>query len=255
MMNLPDYPQLLFVLSFVVLFASAWIGAFHLRRKRYIDEDSHEDLSTILAATLTLAGLVIGFTFSMAIGRYDQRKNFEEGEANAIGTEYLRADLLNGGDAARVRTLLQQYLHQRVTFYTARDETEARRAATRTAQLQTELWSTVLNYAHWQPNAMTALVVGGMNDVVNSQGWTQAAWLNRIPLAAWILMVSISVSCNLLFGYGSMEMQTRRAMFMVLPLVLSISFLLIAEIDSPRGGFIRVEPLNLQTLLESMGTT
>ena len=68
-------------------------------------------------ATLTLLALIIGFTFSMALNRYDQRKIYEEEEANAIGTEYLRAELLPAADAAKVRTLLLNYLDQRVLFY------------------------------------------------------------------------------------------------------------------------------------------
>jgi hypothetical protein len=68
-----------------------------------LEEDIREDFGVIQTATLTLLGLIIGFTFSMAVGRYEQRKNYEEAEANAIGTEYVRADLLPGADAARVR--------------------------------------------------------------------------------------------------------------------------------------------------------
>jgi len=63
-----------------------------LLRRRYpsVSDEQNEDLSVILAATLTLLALIIGFSFSMATNRYDQRKNFEEAEANAIGTELLR---------------------------------------------------------------------------------------------------------------------------------------------------------------------
>ena len=85
-------------------------------------EEKRDDFGVILAATLTLLGLIIGFTFSMATNRYDQRKNYEEAEANAIGTEYVRADLLPAADAARVRALLGKYLDQRVLFYTTRDK-------------------------------------------------------------------------------------------------------------------------------------
>ena len=76
----------------------------------------------MLSATLTLLGLLIGFSFSMAVSRYDQRKNYEEAEANAIGTEYVRADLLPAADAARVRNLLKKYVGQRVLFYTTRNQ-------------------------------------------------------------------------------------------------------------------------------------
>ena len=68
----------------------------------------------MLTATLTLLALIIGFTFSMAVSRYDLRKNYEEAEANAIGTELLRADLLPADDAANTRRLLRGYLDPHV---------------------------------------------------------------------------------------------------------------------------------------------
>ena len=181
MNNVTDYPLLVFVLSFFVLWLSARIGASFLRRQRKLEEDVREDFGVILAATLTLLGLIIGFSFSMAISRYDQRKNYEEAEANAIGTEYVRADLLPAADAAKVRALLRNYLDQRVLFYITRDEQQIRQINARTAQLQTELWSAVLAPAAAQPTPVVALAVSGMNDVLNSQGYTQAAWWNRIP--------------------------------------------------------------------------
>ncbi len=86
MYNLLNYPVLVFALSFFALWISARIGAALRRRRPDITDGGREDFGVILAATLTLLGLIIGFSFSMAIGRYDQRKNLEEEEANAIGT-------------------------------------------------------------------------------------------------------------------------------------------------------------------------
>ena len=210
MNNVMNYPLLVFVLSFFVLWLSARIGAFFLRRQRKLEEDIREDFGVILAATLTLLGLIIGFSFSMAISRYDQRKNYEEAEANAIGTEYVRADLLPAADAAKVRALLRNYLDQRVLFYMTRDEQQIRQINARTAQLQTELWSAVLAPAAAQPTPMVALAVSGMNDVLNSQGYTQAAWWNRIPIAAWGLMAAIAICCNVLVGYWCAKRQSER---------------------------------------------
>jgi hypothetical protein len=175
MNSVMDYPLLVFVVSFFVLWASTRIGAGVLKRRRSLEQDVREDFDVILAATLTLLGLIIGFSFSMAINRYDQRKIYAESEANAIGTEYVRADLLPSADAAKVRALVRTYLEQRVLFYTSEDEQELRQADARTAQLQTELWSAVLAPALAQPTPIVALVVSGMNDVLNSQGYTQAA--------------------------------------------------------------------------------
>ena len=249
-----DYPLLVFVLSFFVLWLSVQIGAFFLRRQRELKEEIREDFGAILAATLTLLGLIIGFSFSMAISRYDQRKNYEEAEANAIGTEYVRADLLPAANTAKVRALLRNYLDQRVLFYITRDEQKIRQINARTAQLQTELWSTVVAPAAAQPTPLVALAVSGMNDVLNSQGYTQAAWWNRIPIAAWGLMVAIAICCNGLVGFGARHMKAKGTMLLILPLILSIAFLLIADIDSPRGGFIHVNPKNLLSLAESLGT-
>jgi hypothetical protein len=96
----------------------------------------NEDIGVILAATLTLLALIIGFSFSMATNRYDQRKNFEEGEANAIGTAVLRADLLPPSDAAKLRKLLRLYLDQRIQFYTNEDEARRAEISQTTSQLQ-----------------------------------------------------------------------------------------------------------------------
>src|SRR5450631_4794232 len=98
-----DYPPLVFVVSFFALWLSARFGAFFIRKRRDLAEETREDFGVVLAASLTLLGLIIGFSFSMAISRYDQRKNYEEAEANAIGTEFVRADLLPAMDAAKVR--------------------------------------------------------------------------------------------------------------------------------------------------------
>jgi hypothetical protein len=247
-----DHPVLVFVLSFLVLSLSALAGASFLMRQRKLEENVRDDLGVILAATLTLLGLIIGFTFSMALSRYDQRKNYEAAEANAIGTEYVRANLLPASDAMKVRALLRNYLDQRVLFYITSDEQQIRQINARTAQLQTELWSAVLAPAAAQATPTVALAVAGMNDVLNSQAYTQAAWWNRIPIAAWVLMAMIAIGCNVLVGYRSQNVKTEGIMLLILPLLVTIAFFLIADIDSPRGGVIRVHPQNLASLVESM---
>jgi hypothetical protein len=252
MNNLPDFPVLVFVLTFFTLWLSVWIGAFYFRRQQKLKENVQRDLGVILAATLTLLGLIIGFSFSMATNRYDQRKNYEEAEANAIGTEYLRADLLPAADAARVRALLIKYLDQRVLFYTTRDKQQLAQIDAQTAQLQTEMWSAVRTPAAAQPTPIAALAVSGMNDVLNSQGYTQAAWWNRIPIAAWCMMAAMAICSCLLIGYGTRDVKADPILLLVLPLVVSIAFFLIADIDSPRGGVIHVNPQNLASLSESL---
>ncbi len=91
-------PVIVFVFSLIALWLAARAGSALGRRRQKWEDGERDDFRMIVAATLTLLGLIIGFTFSMAISRYDQRKNYEEAEANAIGTEYVRADLLPPAD-------------------------------------------------------------------------------------------------------------------------------------------------------------
>jgi hypothetical protein len=247
-----DYPVLVLVISFVGFWGSALIGKL-IGRRRDGDRGDGDDFAFILGGTLTLLGLIIGFTFSMAVARYDQRKNYEEQEANAIGTEYVRADLMPGPEGEAVRGLLRSYLDQRIRYYQPLDDRQLRQLDVETARLQREMWEVVATYAAAKPTPVAAVVMTGMNDVLNSQGYTQAAWWNRIPLAAWALVVGIAVFCNFLIGYGA---HGKRAIYLlILPVALSVTLLLIAAIDSPRGGLIRVIrviPQNLQAVADSL---
>jgi hypothetical protein len=85
------------------MWLAAQIGDFLRERRKILDQEEQQEHDFIVTATLTLLALIIGFTFSMSIGRYDLRKNYEEAEANAIGTEYVRAGLLPADNAAKVR--------------------------------------------------------------------------------------------------------------------------------------------------------
>jgi hypothetical protein len=103
-----------------------------------------------------------------------------------------------------------------------------------------------------RPTQVTALAVSGMNDVLNRQGYTQFSWWNRIPRAAWCLVFAIAIFSNLLFGYGERKIKGAGKLLAIQPLVLSIAFAFIADIDSPRAGLIRVQPQNLQSLADSL---
>jgi hypothetical protein len=191
--------------------------------------------ATVQAAILTLRGLI-----------------YKEAEANAIGTQYVRVGRVPAANAAGVRALLRKYIDLRISFYRTRSERDLQRINADTAQLQDQLWSMVQDPAVAQPLPVIALAVARMNDVLNSQGYTQAAWWNRIPRAAWSLMIAIAICSNLLVGYGACSARAKSTLLFVLPLVQSISLLLIADIDSPRSGFIHLAPQNLVSLAQSL---
>jgi hypothetical protein len=250
--TLINHPALVLLVTVAALWLSAWVGKVLRAGHGDLNEKDHDDLGMILGSTLTLLGLIIGFTFSMAISRYDLRKNYEEAEANAIGTEYVRADLMAPEDAEKVRGLLKDYLQARISYYQARRAASVAEVDAKTTQLQDELWKAVTPKPGADESALKTLTVSGMNDVLNSQGYTQAAWWNRIPRAAWGLMWSIAIFSNAMLGYFVRPVQQHWLRLLVLPLIVGVSFFLIADIDSPRFGIIQVAPQNLLSLQSTL---
>ncbi|QGZ66734.1 bestrophin-like domain [Paraburkholderia acidisoli] len=252
MTQLVHHPAYLFIALIILMSVAALIGTAGLSRWVPLSDDARDNYNVVQGATLTLLALLIGFTLSMSVSRYDQRKNFEEEEANAIGTEYLRVELLGDSQSSPIKRLLRDYVVVRIEYYKTRDAQELEIINRKTAEIQNQLWTPVRESAQAQPNPVTALVVAGMNDVINTQGYTQAAWLNRIPISAWILMIAIAFFSNVMQGYGARGVTGRRVLLFVLPITVSLSLSLIADVDSPRGGLIRVAPLNLISLQQSM---
>ncbi len=248
-----DHPLLLSFFLFAALWLSMMVGSL-LSRLKKLEPDDRQDFNIILAATLTLLSLILGFSFSMAISRYDQRKGYEEAEANAIGTEYLCAELLQPADATRVQALLRTYLQLRISFYEVEDNRLVPRINDETSRLQMELWEAVKSGAATESSVAARLVLSGMNDVINSQERAQGSWWNRIPTSAWILMTIIAICSSLLLGFGGHHVRSRPLIFLVLPFVITTALYLIAEIDSPRSGLIHVAPENLVNLSQSLRT-
>src|SRR5271169_6179769 len=137
-----DNPFIVFLVALLLQWGAAYAGDLFRSTVRPVEKIEREDFDTVLAATLTLLALIIGFSFSMAVSRYDQRKNYEEAEANAISTEYARADLLPTEDGTKIRELLRKYIDHRILFYRG-DELRIGDVDSETTKLQVELWSSV----------------------------------------------------------------------------------------------------------------
>ena len=154
--------------------------------------------------------------------------------------------------ATSTQDLLKQYLDQRILFYSRHSQDKAQEIQQKTDAIEKTLWNDILPTARTNHTATAALVVSGMNDVFNARGYVQAAWWNRIPNTAWALMTAIAVCANILVGFGARNFKKNIALFMIFPFVIAVSFFLIADIDSPRSGVIRIEARNLITLKHAL---
>ena len=99
---------------------------------------------------------------------------------------------------------------------------------------------------------IVALAVEGMNDVLNAQAYTQAAWWYQIPVAAWLLMMTTAFFAMVLVGLRAHSAKSRWHVQVILPVVVTVAFYLIADIDSPRRGLIHVVPQNLVSLAHAL---
>ncbi|MBS0578645.1 MAG: hypothetical protein JSR36_05225 [Proteobacteria bacterium] len=252
MQTLFEHPAIFGGLVFLLLWGAALATGWFVRTSEARHTAAKEDVRVLTTAVLTLLGLIIGFTFSMAISRYDLRKGLEEAEANAIGTEYSRADLLPAAEAATIRQLLKEYTRARIFYYRPLTLGELEKSAAIRRGLQQELWSAVVKAAVAQPTPTTALVVAGMNDVLNSEGYTQGAWLNRVPVEAWALLLFIALVASVMIVSSAPSLQRHSPLLLILPTLVAISLMIIADIDSPRGGLIVVGAPNLEIVLGQM---
>ncbi|MDR5857656.1 hypothetical protein P9239_02380 [Caballeronia sp. LZ062] len=252
MAALVDHPAILFVVLLAAFIVATAFGVFVLRRVASMREDDREDFNVVQGATLTLLALLIGFSISMAVNRYDQRKTLEEAEANAIGTEYVRADLADAHIGDMMKAALVRYARLRLAEFQTRDGDARKRLDAETAGVQAELWQLAKQVAKAQPTPIGSLVVAGMNDVLNSQDYSEAARINRIPLGSWILMMLIALLGCAVQGYGAKGGRRTVLLMTILPVTIALSLALIADIDSPRGGMIRVQPQNLTRLLHAL---
>lgn len=245
------YIRPIYVLTIaVVLQCLAVFAGDALRRRRHpVEETEAKDMSVLLPASLTLLALIIGFSFSMASARYDQRKLLEENEANAIGTEYVRAELLPA-QTAQIQKLLTEYTALRIQFYQQADYASLRQTYAATMALQGQLWAAVAPTAAAAPTPVAALVASGMNDVLNSQSYAQAMYWNRLPPGTWMLLLLVATFCSYLFGYS--EYRTSGKRLFILPVIVSLPLFLISDMDSPRRGLIHVVPQNLLALQASL---
>jgi len=226
------------------------VGLAHSRAKPKETKDG----GSVPAAVLTLLGLLLGFTFAMAVSRHDARRQLVVQEANAISTTALRARLLPEPQAANVSRLLREYVALRIE---AHRETQfsQRFAALRksSADVHESLWNEVVTAAAKQPTPITASFIASLNETIDLEATRIAAKRNHVPGAVWLLLLCVAGCGMWLTGWeaGMARGHPFLARF-VLPLLIALAIALIADIDSSRGGLITLDERPLLELHDSL---
>ncbi len=196
-------------------------------------------------AIFGLLGLMIAFAFSGAATRFENRRHLITQEANAIGTAYLRIDLLPGDTQPQMRTLFGRYLDSRLAVYeNVRDEKAVATHLANNAVLQSSIWNLAVN-AGRRPdtNAGTnLLVLPALNEMFDITTTRLMATRNHPPLVVLLLLPVLSLIGALLGGYDMSGNKDRSWLHtLAFATVLSVTVYLIIDLEFPRLGLIRVD--------------
>ncbi len=228
-----------------------------LRVHREKNLSRKEHIGSSHGGILGLLGLLLGFTFSMAMTRYDARRNLVLQEANAIGTTYLRTSFLPEPQRAQVRQLLKEYLDIRVEFYHAKENSAALDLVEKkAASLQREIWSLAVAASPQMMTATISLFFESLNEAIDLDASRLHALRTHVPSAVLLLVLIVaSVGCCISgFGAGA---SGARSLFpnWLLPLLVAVFITMTADLDQPRHGLIDIDQRPMTDLQKSLRNT
>lgn len=219
-------------------------------RKRWPDK-SEAGVGSMVGAGLALLGFLLAFVTSIAIGVFNDRRQLVITEADAIGTTYLRAGLLSEQAATESRLLLREYVDMRLT---ALDRSQLDRAITRSEEIHDELWKLAEAEGRANPVPTIALYITSLNEVIDLHSMRINAELGfRVPQTIVWGLYLVAVLTMSLVGLHSCYSEKRNLISQVIMvLILSVTFLLIIDLDRSQQGLIRIPQkalIDLQRIL------
>jgi hypothetical protein len=238
------------------MFAASLLGeGLNRRVAKKKDRDKGEEdggrEGYIVSATLGLLALLMGFTFSLAVDRFEARRMLVLEEANAIGTTYLRTQMLEPVDRARISQMLVDYTDNRLLLAKAQPD-QIQPLLARNDQMLTDLWTATL--AAWPSIKgldFSSSYLETMNNMIDLDSARKAARLARVPSTVFfVLFVYVITSAGVL-GYAGANKEGRGATAFLF-LLLAISLLLTLDIDRPRTGRVTESQAPMERLRDTL---
>lgn len=249
---------LLFLALLAIYLAVAEVGYRVGRRafnSRTADETSRSGIGFIVGGILGLLAFLLGIALSLADSRHNERRGVVLGEANAIGTAWLRAGVIGGDEGARMQSLIAEYGEVRVRVYRdIRTRADGDRLDAETARLQGALWEIATNVARANPNAVSGLMLSSLNEMFDLATTQKRFFTERVPIHILRLLLWTSIIAVGAMGYHFGSTGFRQLVMSTLLLVLWASALvLIVDINRPRQGTVTISHEPIVWTLEGFG--
>ncbi len=225
-----------------------------LRLYKAGDEARRSQIEGVQGAVLGLMGLLLGFTFAMAVERFDTRRDLVLKEANAVGTTWLRAGLLPEAHRAPVKELLRRYVEVRLKYEALiRDRAKLAEGLRLGAELQGELWRHAEAAATESPSFLIVSFITSLNEVIDTDAERIAAGRNQVPGGVWVLLVLVAAFGCFTGSYGSGAHGARSPFTnLFLPVLIAVVIALIFDLTHSRQGVIGISQQPLIDLLNSI---
>lgn len=240
------------IITVVIVLLSVELGwrLGHYNRQR-AEKEKEAPIGAVVGAALGLLAFLLAFTFGMAATRYDTRKSVVLQEANAIGTTYLRGDLLPEPQLGEVRSLLREYAALRVGGASAIMSPEG---MARSAALHDQLWAAAATVDKKTDPVMVGLFIQSLNETIDLDAVRMAALRNQVPDIIWyslyLLIILTMATMGYQFGLSGIHSW---AVTILLAFVFAVVILLIADLDRPQQGLLQVSQQPLIDLINKVG--
>jgi hypothetical protein len=221
----------------LVLLASRIGGWFGGREFNRDDGQSKVQSAAAVAAALGLLAFMLAITFSITNSRFDERRHLVLKEANAIGTAYLRTDILNVAEKRRAQCLLTDYVANRLTFLSADNAQRFSLLRRQSEDMQDALWKIGISATERNPNPANALFLSALNELIDvHQERITIGVQYRMPRVFWATLYSLVCITMLLAGYDERVSGARRSYIISLPIAAAFSLVLtlVVVLDRPQ---------------------
>ncbi|QIZ81842.1 hypothetical protein [Thalassovita gelatinovora] len=225
------------------------------RRQARETEDSKNQANTVQGSLLGMLALLLGFTFSLSLGRYDQRSIEVVNEANAIGTAWLRTDLVADARRDDAKTLLHQYglIRLETSQISAANDDERDKLIAKAEALFDSLWRLASTEAREISNPVTMGFASSLNDMIDALSARDAAVNRHVPELVLFLLFGTFILLGAVVGYSSAISNIRPGVpvYAMMILIVILVFLII-DLDRPRRGLIEVDQSKLLSTVAAM---